>query len=181
MAVATQIGKWTLAELHRLPEDGNKYELVRGELFVTPPPTDKHETILAQLTHILDPYVHEHRLGLVYHPKAVMRFKGSEVEPDLMVRQRHPNPRGNDKDWDAAPIPILVVEILSDHTRRRDLNEKKAFYLEAGVADYWVVDSQDRTVRTFHRGGAAVETRQLAWHPVGASVALIVDVDDIFV
>ncbi len=55
MHMATQLTRWTLAELHRLPDDGNKYELVRGDLFVTPPPTDAHETILARLTRILDP------------------------------------------------------------------------------------------------------------------------------
>src|SRR5262249_16044903 len=53
MAVSIRVRKWTLRELHRLPEDSNKYELVRGELFVTPPPTDEHETIAAKLTMIL--------------------------------------------------------------------------------------------------------------------------------
>ena len=48
---------WTLEELDALPEDGNKYELVRGELFVTPPPTYDHETILARLTRLIEPYV----------------------------------------------------------------------------------------------------------------------------
>src|SRR5205809_8057018 len=89
MAVATRVREWTLVEVHRLPDDGNKYELVRGELFVTPPPGDEHETILAKLSAILTPYVRQHELGLVYHPKSVMRFKGSEVEPDLMVRKPH--------------------------------------------------------------------------------------------
>src|SRR5262245_56994806 len=55
MAVSIHARKWTLRELHRLPEDSNKYELVRGELFVTPPPTDEHETIAAKLTMILGP------------------------------------------------------------------------------------------------------------------------------
>ena len=46
---------WTLEELHSLPDDGNKYELIRGELFVTPAPTNDHETISARLTRLLDP------------------------------------------------------------------------------------------------------------------------------
>lgn len=83
---------WTLAELHRLPDDGNKYELVRGELFVTPPPSTGHEDILARLSRILDPYVAEQRLGYVYHPRSVMELDGSEVEPDLMVRAPMPPP-----------------------------------------------------------------------------------------
>ena len=117
---AQQTKRWTLAELHRLPEDdGNKYEVVRGELFVTPPPTVDHETIAARLARVLDPYVERHGLGLVYRPKAIVRVRPhSEVEPDLMVRQP-PVRRGT--SWDSAPTPILVVEILSDSTRRRDL------------------------------------------------------------
>lgn len=88
MRMAELTHRWTIAELYRLPDDGNKYELVRGELFVTPPPTDWQETIGARLTRILDPYVAAHGLGLVYHPRAVVRIgEDTEVEPDLMVRQ----------------------------------------------------------------------------------------------
>src|SRR3954470_2031730 len=130
------IKPWTLEELHRLPDDENKYELVRGELFVTPPPTDNHETISARLTRLLDPFVAAHGLGFVYHPRAVMRFQGSEVEPDLMVRLPR-SVRG--AEWDSAPTPILVVEVVSGSTRRRDHQQKKTLYMEAGVAEYWIV------------------------------------------
>ena len=92
MRVATKTKRWTLGEVHRLPDDGNKYELVRGELFVTPPPNVEHEDILARLTRALDRFVEANDLGMVYHPRAVMRFEGSEVEPDLMVRQSRAEP-----------------------------------------------------------------------------------------
>jgi len=83
MAMAAQTKQWTIEEAHSLPDDGNKYEVVRGELFVTPPPSDDHETITARLTRILDPFVAANSLGMVYHARAVMRFGDSEVEPDL--------------------------------------------------------------------------------------------------
>src|ERR1043166_3416183 len=76
---------WTLEDLHSLPDDGKKYELIRGVLCVTPGPTDQHETIAARLTRLLDPYVARQGLGYVYHPRAVFNIAGSEVEPDLMV------------------------------------------------------------------------------------------------
>src|SRR6184192_4380258 len=107
MPMVTSRKVWTLEELHSLPDDGNKYELIRGELFVTPAPTDEHETILAKLSRILDPYIAANDLGYVYHPRAVLQFEGSEAEPDLMVRQPHPRRKGR---WHTAPIPILVVE-----------------------------------------------------------------------
>jgi Uma2 family endonuclease len=179
MAVAIQVKKWTLAEVHRLPEDGNKYELVRGELFVTPPPGDEHETIAATLNAILAPYVHAHGLGLVYRPKAVMRFDGSEVEPDLMVRALHPNRKRNDKDWDTAPIPILVVEILSAYTRRRDFNDKKKLYLDAGVAEYWIVDPEAREITVIQSVSQHTERERLIWAPRTAASPLTFEVDAI--
>src|SRR5947207_14395261 len=60
VAVAIKTKTWTLEEVHSLPDDGNKYELVRGELFVTPPPNEQHESIAAKLNRILDPYVARH-------------------------------------------------------------------------------------------------------------------------
>src|SRR5881628_4032988 len=132
MPMVTSRKVWTLEEVHSLPDDGNKYELVRGELFVTPPPTDEHETILARLTRLLDAFVAANGLGFVYHPRAVLRFEGSEVEPDLMVRKPQARP---DASWDSAPVPTLVVEVVSASTRRRDHEQKKSLYLDAGVGE----------------------------------------------
>jgi Putative restriction endonuclease len=114
MPMATRTKRWTLEELDRLPEDGNRYELVRGELFVTPAPTDDHETIAARLTRLVDPYVAAHGLGYVYRPRAVVQRKGSQVEPDLMVRAAQTTPRAT---WKRAPLPILIRrDSLAVHT-----------------------------------------------------------------
>ena len=181
MAVAIQTREWTLAEMHRLPEDGNKYELVRGELFVTPAPRDEHESIAARLNDMLAPYVKLQGLGQVFRPRAVMRYRGSEVEPDLMVRARHPDRRGDDSDWTRAPIPILVVEILSDYTRHRDRREKKELYMDAGVAEYWIVDAEERSITVVRPGAAELTTHDLlSWSPKGASNPLSFRVADVF-
>lgn len=178
---AHQTKRWTLAELHRLPEnDGNKYEVVRGELFVTPAPTVDHETIAARLARALDPYVERHGLGLVYRPRAVVRVRPhSEVEPDLMVRQA-PARRGT--SWDHAPTPILVIEILSDSTRRRDLADKRALYMEIGVPEYWVVDGGERRFHVIRPGGfeETVDHGAVLWHPRGVAAPLAVELASIF-
>jgi Uma2 family endonuclease len=98
---------WTLEELHSLPDDGNKYEFVRGELFVTPPPSEEHEAILTRVSFLLEPYVSKHGLGHVYAPRSVVRLEGSEVEPDRMVRRRSPegglaNARRGPSSWETA-------------------------------------------------------------------------------
>ncbi|MEO5818500.1 MAG: Uma2 family endonuclease [Gemmatimonadaceae bacterium] len=176
MAAVTK--QWTLEELNSLPDDGNKYELVRGELFVTPAPTDPHETIGARLSHLLIPYVEREKLGLVYRPQAVMRFEGSEVSPDLMVRQPNPNA---EPTWDNAPTPILVVEILSPSTRRRDNVQKRSLYLDAGVAEYGLVDEEQRTITSVRLGHDDVVARtELVWSPPGASAPLTLEVARVF-
>ena len=178
MHMPSAVKQWTLEEVHSLPDDGNKYELVRGELFVTPPPTDAHETVAARLSGILVPYVEQHGLGLVYHPRAVMRFAGSEVEPDLMVRALHP---GDRPDWDDAPIPILIVEILSPGTRKRDQVKKRSLYINAGVAEYWMIEPERRTITAVRMGYEDVVSREtMRWSPDGAAAELTFAVARVF-
>ena len=178
MHMAAGTKRWTLEEVHSLPDDGNKYELVRGELFVTPPPGEDHETVLARLHGILAPYVAAQRLGLVFRPRAVVRFEGSEVEPDLMVRAER---RVRAKDWDDAPAPILVVEVLSGSTRRRDGNQKRALYRDVGVPEYWIVDPDRESVLQIREGLDDLETTaEVVWWPSGASAALTVSVPALF-
>lgn len=174
MPVATR--PWTLDDLERLPDDGNKYEVVRGELFVTPPPGPDHETILARLTRILDPYVERHALGFVYHPRAVFRFEGSEVEPDLMVRTRVTR----ELAWNDSVKPLLIVEVLSPSTRRRDREQKRSFYVDVGIADYWIVDAEARTITVVRPAEQdAPCAGELTWHPAGAVEPLVVQVADL--
>jgi Uma2 family endonuclease len=179
MGVAASSRPWTLEELHRLPDDGNKYELVRGELFVTPPPSVEHEYIGARLSRLLVPYVERHRLGYVMHPRAVVRLEGSEVEPDIMVRAA---PALGESDWEAAPLPILIVEVLSPTTRRRDLTQKKSFYLDAGIAEYWVVDPESRTITVMRRDTSTVvrESETVTWTPLRDAEALTFRVEELF-
>jgi Uma2 family endonuclease len=178
MEMATKLKRWTLEEVHRLPDDGNKYELVRGELFVTPPPNDDHETVLARLTRILDRYVEANGLGLVYRPRAVVRFQGSEVEPDLMVRRSLP---GIKNEWERAPLPILVVEVFSPTTRRRDQVQKKSFYVDIGIDEYWMVDPDEQSVTVVRRGHEDFTVADsLEWNPAGIPEPLTLSLAEIF-
>ena len=178
MHMAAQTAQWTLRELHRLPDDGNRYELVRGELFVTPPPSFGHEELASVLRRILEPYVARERLGRVYGPRAVFRVKRSEVEPDLMVRAIATS---RQRSWARAPLPILIVEIVSDSTRRRDHMQKRALYIDAGIPEYWIVEGEERTIREVRSGADdVVQRRVLRWEPPGATSALAIDIRALF-
>src|SRR3954468_9135137 len=178
MAMAKAARAWTLDELHRLPDDGNKYELVEGDLFVTPAPNEEHETILARLHGLVGPYVATNSLGAVYRPRAVVRIRGSEVEPDLMVRAERMRPK---KSWEKAPLPILVVEVVSDSSRRRDYGPKRDWYMKIGVAEYWIVDGDERQVTVVRpRAKDRVESDALEWRPRGVLTSMRISLDDLF-
>jgi Uma2 family endonuclease len=166
MAMVAHAKRWTLDELHRLPDDGNKYEVVFGELFVTPAPSRQHETILARLHSALAGYVETHGIGTIFRPRAVVRFEGSEAEPDLFVCPRPPREKDETLDWGNAPAPLLVVEVLSPATRRRDLGPKRQFYLMAGVGEYWVIDPERRDIRVIRAGRAdEIVDGTITWSP----------------
>jgi Uma2 family endonuclease len=178
MHMPAKIRRWTVSELERLPDDGNKYELVRGDLFVTPAPSYAHETIASILVSILVPYVQAHNLGRVHTPRAVVRARpDTEVEPDLLVRPI----AATNMTWEQAPLPLLVVEIVSDTTRRRDFVEKRKLYIELGIPEYWIIDPEQRAVRVVLLGeDDRVVTDMLTWHPPIAAEPLTVDVRSVF-
>jgi len=169
---------WTLDELQRLPDDGNRYELVYGDLFVTPAPSVAHERLASELTRILVPYVSAEQLGRVYHPRAVIQALGSQTEPDLLVR---PEPVQIPESWAEMPRPSLVVEILSDSTRRRDSGKKRAFYEDLGIPDYWIVDGERRGIISVGPKRAdLLASDVLSWHPASAMHALVIDIPEYF-
>src|SRR5436190_15697547 len=136
-------------------------------------------TLGALLTRMLDPFVQRNGLGLIYRPKAVFRYRGSEVEPDLMVRGRAPEPIGN--DWASAPTPVLVVEVISPSTWRRDRDTKRDFYVSSGIPEYWFVDPDARSITRVRPGEEDVTTHdRLVWAPTACTEELSIDVAHLF-
>lgn len=169
---------WTLGELDALPDDGNRYELVHGELLVTPAPSSDHQGIVDALADRLFPYVREHALGVLQFPTTVIQIDDSQTEPDLMVRPARLVPGQN---WRAAPHPILTVEVLSPGSRRADAVTKRGFYRELGIPEYWIVDGEQRSVRVVrpHRDDVVLD-RSLEWHAARAAASLVIDLQSVF-
>lgn len=173
-----QLKVWTIDDLNRLPDDGNRYEVLHGDLYVTPTPSPDHATTVARISAILIPFVDKHVLGLVFAGHPVIQTKDSHVEPDLIVRQ----PPAPKSDWKDAPVPILVVEVLSPTTWRRDVGPKRDFYVnEVRVPDYWIVDEERRRIFVIRPGVPdVVVTDRFEWSPAGASASLAIKLDDVF-
>ena len=163
-----------------MPDDGNRYEVLDGELFVTPQAAAAHQWISTLLSSALVQYCLRHDLGWVAGPGAVV-FGDSELQPDVQVIPQPGGPR-DDAEWKELPTPLLVVEVLSESTRQRDLKKKKAAYLRLGIPTYWIVDRYQRCVimATGRPGESAIVTDVLRWQPRGDLPALEIPLESVF-
>ena len=141
MEMATRTRPWTRADLVRLPDDGNRYEVLDGQLLVTPQASVPHQGIAGRLFRLVAAYCDEHAIGQAFAPGAV-RFARNELQPDVEVVPGIAPPLP--ENWEDLPLPILVVEVLSESTRRRDREDKRSAYLGLGIAEYWIVDRRER-------------------------------------
>ena len=154
---------WTRADLARLPDDGNRYEVLGGALLVTPQARFGHQEVAMRLLVALREYCERYGVGVVVGPGAVPHGK-SELQPDIQVI---PGPVRLRAKWTQLPRPILIVEVLSESTRARDLGIKREAYLKWGIAECWAVDLEACSVIVATPGqpdGIAV-TDSLRWAP----------------
>ncbi len=146
--------KLTYEDYALFPEDGQRHEVLDGEHYVTPAPTPGHQITSGRLHLKLGSFVNEHRLGLLlYAPLDVVLSEHDIAQPDLLFLSNERAGLLTQKNVQGAPD--LVIEILSDSTRRRDLTLKRARYERCGVREYWLVDPTRKTVRVFRREGEA--------------------------
>ena len=169
---------WTRADLERLPDDGNRYEVLDGALLVTPQAAVPHQNTATKLAILLGAYCARDRVGLVVAPGA-LPFGKIELQPDVMVVLDPPSPLP--KEWTALPRPSLVVEVLSNSTARRDVGIKRDAYLRLGIPEYWIVDGDARTI-TIVRGGDPdrVVSDALQWRPRASADPLEIEVATLF-
>ncbi len=147
-------GAWTWDDYLRLPDDGQRYEIIHGVLYGSPAPRVIHQFVTTRLTYFLSGFVIEHRLGLVLTAPLDVLLPGiaSPVQPDVVFMENDNLPDLEEaKNFEG--VPNLVAEVLSQGTKRIDLDVKLKAYEQAGVSEYWIVDPQQRTVLLYHLGG----------------------------
>ena len=171
---------WTAAMVRELPDDGNRYECIDGELLVTPSPLNLHQAVVGELYRMLFPYVREMGIGYVQvSPLDVELDDGMIVQPDVLAFHLTPSvAQGRIHGRDL----LLTVEVLSPSTARRDRGLKRAFYERIGVAEYWIVHPASRLVERWRSGASAPvwEDGILGWQPVGATHPLMIDLPALF-
>jgi len=135
--------KLDYSDLSITPDDGRRYELVQGDLHVTPSPSPVHQRISKRLQRVLEDYFETRAIGEVFNAPIDLILTNQDVfVPDLLVvgDPMHVTKRGIE-----GP-PLLVVEILSPSTGTRDRGIKARRYAELGVEHYWIVDPAKKRV-----------------------------------
>lgn len=144
---------FTYDDLIAMPTDGQRYELIDGDVCVSPAPHRVHQELVGRTFLLLHSEGAAKGLGKVYMAPVDVRLSPHDiVQPDLifLLRDRLHLYRGSVVE---GP-PDIVVEILSPSTRQTDLVRKAALYARAGVPEYWQLDLEARTLRilALHEG-----------------------------
>jgi len=168
------------AEMVRaLPDDGNRYETVHGELLVTPAPRYAHQHVVVGLVGRLYAYLAQYPVGQVLSSPADISWAPDVlVQPDVFVAAIE---EARAFDWTRIRTLLLAIEVLSPSTARNDRFTKRRVYQEFGVARYWIVDIASRAVEVWSPGATTpeIERERLVWQPEGAAEALIISLNDI--
>lgn len=142
-------GEWTYEDYARLPDDGRRYEVIGGNLHVSPAPTPEHQQTDAELMYALMAFFKRYDLGRVYSAPidVLLPDLTSPVQPDIIVIMKEQ--LSIVKQRRIEGVPDLVIEILSPGSVAYDRRTKYDLYAEAGVKEYWIVDPGNCTAEVF--------------------------------
>lgn len=178
---------WTAdqaAELQRESRQWPRYELIDGELAVTPAPGVEHQLAVQQFLRIVADYTDLYNLGTAFSSPADIRLLPESVlQPDVFVVPPAFGPRPERKPrWSDVKALVLAVEVVSPSSAETDRIQKRELYMRAGVPDYWVVDVDGRVVvqwsSTRITPVPCLDT--LRWQPGGAPEPLVVELAPLF-
>lgn len=178
---AIQHEEWTADMLDDVPDDGRRWEVIDGQLLVTPAPIDEHQLVLGELYALFHAYIQRTKIAKVlFSPSDVRRGTKTRMQPDLFVIALADGRRP------AYPYTLsdllLTIEIVSPGSRRADHHVRRRAYLDAGVPVYWIVDSDARHIERWTTGDERPElvTDQIEWRAPGFDHPLAVSIPELF-
>ena len=148
MSATTHQTKFTYQDYLLFPNDGKRYEIIAGDRYVTPAPKTRHQMISTNLQGYLFDYVQINKIGIIFVAPTDVVFSDMDVvQPDLLFVSSSRTAIITEDNVQGAPD--LVVEILSESTRRTDEIIKRKLYEKQGVAEYWIIDPEVDTVKVY--------------------------------
>jgi len=152
----------TIADLDSMPDDGNRYELIEGELFVSCSPSLTHQSVAGNIFISVTTYLIENPIGKIWMTPGVIFSESSGVIPDLVYvsNERCAEIASGDR---VRGAPDLAIEIVSPgvENERRDRLAKRQLYGKYGVKEYWIVDFQTRTIEVYVLQGQRLQHQSL--------------------
>lgn len=172
---------YTADMVRALPEDGKRYEVVHGELLVTPAPRTWHQEIVGRLYRSLCSYVETDTpdLHVFASPADISWSDDTLVQPDVFVV---PRTEARTLDWAHIRDLHLVIEVLSPASTRADRFTKRRLYQERRIPAYWIVDGDERLVEVWTPEALrpTVERERISWRPAGSAHPLTVALEELF-
>jgi Uma2 family endonuclease len=177
--------RWTAREVRQLIADNPlhtpRYELVDGELLVTPSPGAPHQRSVAALFLVLHAYLHSERIGEVYFSPADVELEPEFVtQPDLFVVSRTESKRLRIEGFPVGEL-MLAIEVVSPSSGRHDRVRKRPKYQQY-AEEYWIVDPDARLFERWRPGDVRPEisVEQFIWQPNEGVPAFVLDVERFF-
>ncbi len=147
MAIAAE-KLFTIHDYRRMEDDGKRYEVINGELLMSPSPNLFHQRISRNLCRIIYSWLHEHKIGQAFAaPLDVYLDEYNVVQPDIVYVARE-NIVKLERDG-VHGAPDLSVEILSPSTSKRDLRDKRELYARCGVIEFWIISPETRQLQIY--------------------------------
>lgn len=171
---------YTADMVRALPDDGNRYETVHGELLVTPAPRLWHQEIVMRLVIALRQYVTTTSTGHVLASPADISW-GPDilVQPDVFVASLS---EVRTLNWTNVKTLLLAIEVLSPSTSRADRFTKRRLFQEVGIPTYWIVDGDGQAVEVWtpDQRFPEIERERLMWCPYPDREPLTLDLNELF-
>lgn len=171
---------WTVDEIHAIPQDGNRYEVIDGELLVTPAPTNLHQRTVLRMAYRLHQYAESVGQEVLVAPTAVRWSAHTELQPDVLAM---PLVDGKPAEsFESVGRLTLAIEVLSPSTTRSDRFTKRREYQARGVPEYWIVDTDSRSVERWTPGAEVPDYlyETIEWQPDDATPPLTIDLVSFF-
>ena len=151
--------RWTSHDLDLLPDDGKRYEIVDGELYMSRQPHWHHQFVANQIWELLQQWSRKTKAGMANSAPGVIFAEDDDVAPDVVWISRARLAKAIQPDGKLHAAPELVVEILSPGSinAARDREAKLKLYSRHGILEYWIVNWQERYLEVYRRENAALK------------------------
>ena len=160
---------YTIEDIYALP-DGQRAELIDGQLYMTAPPNRRHQKISFALSRTIADFIDKHNGSCEVYPAPFAVFLNADdktyVEPDISVICD----RNKLDDRGCKGAPDWIIEIVSPSSRRMDYSTKNTLYSEAGVREYWIADPEKERVTVYHYEEDVAPTIFLFTQPIPVGI-----------